>query len=101
MFARELRVSSGHRFGAIVLGAALLVVVGVFLAFGFVLLVGLAAAGLILGIGAALLRRLAGRPQQRSRVPSPHGLDPAREVAPPPDTLTRQMREPPREDRLQ
>lgn len=85
MFARELRVSMGSKLGAVVLGTALLVVVGVFLAFGFVLLLGLAAAGLLLGIGAALFRRLTGRPPQQSRVTSRHGLDPALEVAPPPD----------------
>lgn len=78
----------GGKLGAVVAGTALLVVVGVFLAFGFVLLLGLAAAGLLLGIGAALLRRLTGRPlAQRDAVRPRHGLDPSLEVKPPPRTL--------------
>lgn len=85
LFARELRVTSGNKLGAVVLGTLLLVVVGVFLAFGIVLLLGLAAAGLILGIGAALLRRLTGRPQLRpGELRPPRGLDPTLEVKPPP-----------------
>ena len=65
MYVREFRSSMGGKLGAIVAGTALLVLVGVFLAFGFVLLIGLAVAGLILGIGGALLRRLTGRPRVR------------------------------------
>jgi hypothetical protein len=88
MFARKLRVSSGNKLGAIVLGAVLLVVVGVFLAFGFALLLGLAAAGLLLGVGAALLRRVTGRPAPQPPLAARHGLDPALEVAPPRDSST-------------
>ncbi|CAN5655859.1 hypothetical protein BH23GEM1_BH23GEM1_11770 [soil metagenome] len=91
MFARELRVSGGTKLGAIVLGTALLVVVGVFLAFGFVLLLALAAAGLLLGIGAAMIRRLTGRPPPQPPPASRHGLDPALEVAPPSDSPTRKV----------
>lgn len=88
MYVREFRSSVGGRLGALVLGTVLLVVVGVFLAFGFVLLLGLAAAGLLLGIGAALIRRLAGRhPIRRDPVGSRHGLDPSLEVKPPPRTI--------------
>jgi len=100
MFARELRMSSGNKLGAIVLGSVLLVVIGVFLAFGFVLLLGLAVAGLLLGIGAALLSRLTGRPRRQPPLQSRHGLDPALEVAPPPDASTQQIHPLPREDRL-
>ncbi len=93
MFARELRVSMGSKLGAVVLGTALLVVVGVFLAFGFVLLLGLAAAGLLLGIGAALFRRLTGQaPAPRGQVRSHNGLDPALEVKAPPAPRERQER---------
>lgn len=93
MLARELRLSTGNKFAAVVLGAVLLVVVGVFLAFGFLLVVGLTVAGLLLGIGVALYRRLTGQPQaQRNRVRSQHGLDPALEVTPPPAPPERQDR---------
>lgn len=100
MFARELRLSTGNKAGAILLGAALVVVVGVFLAFGFVLLLGLAAAGLVLGTGVALLRFLTGRPNRDRQVPSRHGLDPALEVTPSPHTSSEQVPTPQREDRL-
>ncbi|MGI9140084.1 MAG: hypothetical protein ACR2GJ_03120 [Gemmatimonadaceae bacterium] len=83
MFVREMRLSTGNKLVAILAGTVLLVVVGVFLAFGFVLILALAAAGLLLGIGAALYRRLTGRPPVRSPVPrTSHGLDPALEVTP-------------------
>jgi hypothetical protein len=85
MYVREFRSSLGGKLGAVVAGAVLLVLVGIFLAFGFVLLVGMAAAGLLLGIGAALLRRLTGRPSpQRDAIRPRHGLDPSLEVSPPP-----------------
>lgn len=88
MFVREFRSSLGGKLGAVVAGTVLLVLVGVFLAFGFVLLVGLAAAGLLLGIGASLLRRLTGRgPVPVDEVGRRHGLDPSLEVEPPPRTL--------------
>lgn len=97
MFARELRLSTGNKVAAILAGTVLLVVVGVFLAFGFVLLLGLAVAGLLLGTGAALFRRLTGRPPRQSHVASRHGLDPALEIAPPPDSSPQRRQEPPRE----
>lgn len=88
MFVREFRSSMGGKLGAVVAGTVLLVVVGVFLAFGFLLLLGLAAAGLLLGIAAALLRRLTGRARvPRNALRPRHGLDPALEVEPPPRTL--------------
>lgn len=93
MFAREVRLSTGNKFAAVALGAVLLLVVGVFLAFGFLLVLGLTAAGLLLGVGAALYRRLTGRaPVPPSQVRSQHGLDPALEVKPPPASIERQER---------
>lgn len=85
MYVREFRSSLGGKLGAIVAGTVLLVVVGVFLTFGLVLLLALAAGGLLLGIGAALLRRLAGRPHTAYHELKPRrDLDPALEVKPPP-----------------
>jgi len=93
MFAREVRLTTGNKFAVIALGAVLLVIIGVFLAFGFLLVVGLTAAGLLLGAGAALYRRLTGQPTvMRSQMRSQHGLDPALEVAPPPAAPERQDR---------
>lgn len=90
IYVREFRSSMGGKLGAIVAGMVLLVVVGVFLTFGFVLLLALAAAGLLLGIGGALLRRLAGRPPiPRHELRPTHDLDPALEVKPPPPHETR------------
>lgn len=75
----------GGKLGAIVAGTVLLVVVGVFLTFGFVLLLALVAAGLLLGVGGALLRRLTGRaPIRNEELRRRRDLDPALEVKPPP-----------------
>lgn len=88
IYVREFRSSMGGKLGAIVAGALLLVLVGVFLAFGFVLLVGVAAVGLLVGLGAALLRRLTGRgPARLDGAGSRAGLDPSMEVKAPPPTL--------------
>ena len=87
IYVREFRSSMGGKLGAVVAGAVLLVLVGIFLAFGFVLLVGMAAVGLLLGLGTALLRRLTGRaPAQQEIARRTHGLDPSLEVKPPPPT---------------
>ena len=84
----EYRRTTGSKLAALILGIVVLLAVFVFLAFGFVLVLGLAAAGLILGTGAALLRRLSGRPAVRPAAqPARHGLDPSLEVSPPPRTL--------------
>ena len=82
--AREYQLTTTSRIGAIAIGVVLLAVVGFFLAFGFVLIVGLAIAGAVLGVGAALRRKLTGAPvpTNRSTVPSRHGLDPAKEIRP-------------------
>ena len=85
IYVREFRSSMGGKLGAVVAGAVLLVLVGIFLAFGLVLLVGMAAVGLVLGLGTALLRRLTGRsPRRQEAVRQGHELDPALEVQPPP-----------------
>lgn len=90
IFVREFRSSLGGKLGALVAGMVLLIVVGVFLAFGFVLLLALAAAGLLLGVGAALLHRLTGRGRSPSDAIRPrHDLDPSLEVKPPPRSLDR------------
>lgn len=81
--------TTGSKLGALLLGIVLLLAVGVFLAFGFVLLLGLAAAGLILGTGAALLRRLSGRAAAQPDARQGRGdLDPSLEVSPPPPPRT-------------
>lgn len=83
----EYRRTTGGKLAALILGIVVLLALFVFLAFGFVLVLGLAAAGLILGTGAALLRRLSGRPALRPDAQEArHGLDPSLEVSPPPRT---------------
>lgn len=85
MFAGGVRMNFGSRLGAVVLGVALVLGVGVFLALGFVLLLALVAAALLLGIGGALLHRLAGRrPIRPDELRPRHDLDPMLEVKPPP-----------------
>ncbi|HUR92134.1 MAG TPA: hypothetical protein VMY38_05615 [Gemmatimonadaceae bacterium] len=89
MYAREFRAHVGSRIGALLLGAVLLVAAGVFLTFGVVLIVGMIAIGLVVGIAAALYRRLAGSPPAAPRRESFSGLDPALEVLPPPPIVER------------
>lgn len=87
MYVRGFRARAGSRVGALALGAALLVAAGGFLAFGFILVVALTVIGLLLGIAAALYRRLLGpSPATLDRAASRSGLDPALEVSPPPPT---------------
>ena len=82
--------TTGSKLAALILGIVAFLAVIVFLAFGFVLVLGLAAAGVILGTGAALLRRLTGRPAGLPDArPARHDLDPSLEVSPPPSTLDR------------
>lgn len=85
MYVRQVRAHVGNRIGALLLGAVLLLAAAVFLTFGFVLIVGLTAVGLVLGVGAALYRRLVGAsPATVSQTGRISDLDPAREVLPPP-----------------
>lgn len=89
MFVREFRSSTGGKLGAIVAGAVLLLVLGVFLAFGFILLLGIVAAGLLLGVVAALRRRvMGGGAAPLDGAGSRHGLDPGLEVMPPREIST-------------
>ena len=85
MYVRQFRAHVGNRIGALLLGAVLLLAAAVFLTFGFVLIVGLTAVGLLLAVGGALYRRLMGAPpaaaRQAGRISD---LDPALEVRPPP-----------------
>lgn len=91
----QYRKTTGGKLAALVLGVVLLLAVFVFLAFGFVLVLGVAAAGLILGAGAALLRRLRGQPAVPSEMrEGRHDLDPSLEVSPPPRTLEDHNRRP-------
>jgi hypothetical protein len=94
MFVREFRSSVGGKLGAVVAGAVLLLVLGVFLAFGFILLLGLVAAGLLLGLVAALRGRvMGGRAAPLDAGGARHGLDPGLEVRPPPEISTPVKRE--------
>ena len=86
----QYRRATGSKLAALILGVVVFLAVLVFLAFGFVLVLGLAAAGVILGAGAALFRRLSGRPAVlHDARAARHNLDPSREVSPPPRTLDR------------
>lgn len=88
IYVRGFSLGTSGKLGAVVAGTVLLIIVGFFLAFGFLLLLGLAAAGLLLGIGAALVRGLTGRTRvPRDALRPRHGLDPALEVESPPRTL--------------
>lgn len=88
MYVRQFHAHIGNRVGALVLGAGLLVAAGVFLTFGFLLIVGLIAFGLVFGIATALYRRLVGAPEATApRRAAYSELDPAMEVLPPPPPL--------------
>lgn len=98
MFAREIRLSTGNKVAAILAGAVLIAIVGVFLAVGFVLVIGLAVAGLVLGMVVALLRFFSGRGKRPPPLASRHDLDPALEIAPP-SRSSEPVRPRPTEDR--
>lgn len=85
IYVRGFSSGTSGKVGAVVAGTVLLIVVGAFLTFGFLLLLGVAAAGLLLGIGAALRRRVTGRTRvPREALRPKHDLDPTLEVQPPP-----------------
>ena len=81
-----------NRPAAIALAAVALAIGAVFVAFGIVLLLGLAALGTAIGTGVLLYRALTGRRGDRARRSElPSDLDPSLEVFPsktPPDKLT-------------
>jgi hypothetical protein len=74
-------ISTRNRPAAIALGALALGVGAIFLAFGIVLLLGLAAVGTLVGAGVVLYRAVTGRRVDRLR-PPPTELDPSLEVFP-------------------
>lgn len=81
---RSVQISTRSRAGAIALAVAVIALGGVFVVFGLVLLVLLAAAGTAVAVGVSLYRRITGRWPRFLR----HGerrrtaLDPALEVEP-------------------
>src|SRR5919202_3206496 len=77
------RLNIRGRAAAIALGGVALVVGGVLLVLGAALLLGVLAAGTVLGAGVLAYRRLTGRHWPTPRKASPRrGLDPALEVFP-------------------
>ncbi|HUF31381.1 MAG TPA: hypothetical protein VMM77_12085 [Gemmatimonadaceae bacterium] len=58
---RIVQISTTNRAGAIALGIAAVAIGGVFVVFGLMLLIGLAAVGTLVGAGLVLYHRLTGR----------------------------------------
>lgn len=81
---RSLQISTRSRASAIALAIAIIALGGVFLVFGLVLLVSLAAVGTVLGAGLMAYHRLTGRwPRFLRQSAAPRRtLDPTREVFP-------------------
>jgi hypothetical protein len=83
MMIRIYGLSVRSRPAAIALAAAALAVGAVVIAFGIVLLLGLAVVGTIVGAGVLAFRALTGRGGARLRPPQPElDLDPSLEVLP-------------------
>ena len=82
MQVRIYRVGSGNRLATIALVAAALAMGAVLIAFGLVLLLGLAAAGVVVGSGLVIYRRLTGRGPLIQRWSAGEALDPSLEVLP-------------------
>jgi hypothetical protein len=79
---RSVQLTARSRASAFALAVAIIALGGVFLVFGLVLLVGLAAVGTVLGAGVMAYHRLTGKwPRflRRGSPPRP-ALDPSREV---------------------
>lgn len=81
---RSFQLTARSRASAFALAVAVIALGGVFLVFGLVLLVGLAAIGTVLGAGVMAYHRLTGRWPRflRRGAPSRPALDPSREVFP-------------------
>ena len=80
---RVIRFQARNRAGALALAVAALVLGGVLLAFGLLLLVGIAAVGAAIGAGLVLYHKLTGHvPRALERRRQASGLDPALEVFP-------------------
>jgi len=79
---RIIQVKTTNRFATIALAAAAVAVGGLFLVFGLMLLLGLAAVGTLFGGGVLLFHRLTGRLPRflGGGAPSIRSLDPALEV---------------------
>lgn len=96
---RLYRLDVRNRPAAIALAAAALALGAVFVAFGIILLLALAAVGTVIGSGVLLYRALTGRKAERLRTPGlHHDLDPSLEVAPaqrPPSKVTSQQADEP------
>jgi hypothetical protein len=82
MQVRIYRVGSKNRLATIALVAAALAMGAVLIAFGLVLLLGLAAAGVVVGSGLMIFRRLTGRGPVIQRWSARESLDPSLEVFP-------------------
>jgi len=82
MQVRIYRVGSKNRLATIALVAAALAMGAVLIAFGLVLLLGLAAAGAVVGSGLMIYRRLTGRAPVIQRWSAGEALDPSIEVFP-------------------
>jgi uncharacterized protein (DUF58 family) len=94
-FLRLYGINVRSRPAAIALAAAALAVGAVFVAFGIVLLLGLAAVGIVVGAGVMIFRSLTGRGVGRLHPTRDIDLDPELEVhrsvsaaQPPPHKLT-------------
>ena len=81
---RSFQLTARSRASAFALAVAVVALGGVFLVFGLVLLVGLAAVGTVLGAGVMAYHRLTGKWPRflRRGAPSRPALDPSREVFP-------------------
>jgi hypothetical protein len=79
---RGIHITARSRAGAVAMAIALVALGGIFVVFGLVLLVILAAAGTLLGAGAVAYHRLTGRWPRlfRTREPPARALDPSLEV---------------------
>src|SRR6185437_11752710 len=95
MVHRVITLNVRNRAGAIALAVMAVVLGGTLLAFGLVLLAGLAVTGAVVGAGVMLYYKLTGRLPGRfsSMQPRGTGLDPAQEVFPL-DTSERRLRAP-------
>ncbi|HSJ63365.1 MAG TPA: hypothetical protein VK922_05585 [Gemmatimonadaceae bacterium] len=88
---RGIHITTRSRAGAVALAIAFVALGGIFVAFGLVLLVILAAAGTLIGAGVMVYHRLTGRwPRAVRPADAPQGtLDPSLEVFPGPRDAVR------------
>ena len=93
---RGVHITTRSKAGALALAIAVIALGGVFVVFGLVLLLSLAAVGMVIGAGVMAYRKLTGRwPRSLRPQPAPtRTLDPSQEVFPSPRRST------PHNDRL-